>query len=320
MTEQKQKFHINSNGQPAPCTASERACPLGGEHFDSAADAAKAAVRKQVGTAIEGDITEPIELTEADMAVIDAALEKAGMSREELWGSYRYDFDPMTTGGLHPTRMLKKLAENPAALREEIDQAGDGRGAYFYKEFPHYADELADALPKKPVNELTEAFPQKEAQFQGEFYKGLNEARNNGLAGTPQLLHRLATRSADRAGLNNFEKVVATNKLTQKHWKQDLYPAPEAPATPEASRSLPAPSGASSRDDRDPNHYYGPWKGKVDMDVETPARSSSGPKELDPAMIEALKLKYLKKFKQPFDESGLSVPELLQMAQKGELD
>lgn len=43
-------------------------------------------------------------------------------------------------------------------------------------------------------------------------------------------------------------------------------------------------------------------------------------RELDPQMIEALKMKYLKKFKQPFDESGLSVPELLQMAQKGELD
>lgn len=42
-------------------------------------------------------------------------------------------------------------------------------------------------------------------------------------------------------------------------------------------------------------------------------------KELDPAMIEALKLKYLKRFKVPFDESGLSVGELLQMAQRGEL-
>lgn len=29
------RFHINNKGQPAKCTATERACPLGSEHFSS---------------------------------------------------------------------------------------------------------------------------------------------------------------------------------------------------------------------------------------------------------------------------------------------
>lgn len=68
---------------------------------------------------------------------------------------------------------------------------------------------------------------------------------------------------------------------------------------------------------RNPNHRYGSYAKKVEL--PTP-RGGSGPKELDPQMIEALKLKYLNKFKQPFDESGLSIPELLQMAREGQLD
>lgn len=49
-------------------------------------------------------------------------------------------------------------------------------------------------------------------------------------------------------------------------------------------------------------------------------RTSKGAKPLNPEIIEALKFKYLKKFKQPFDESGLSIPELLKLASTGQLD
>ena len=68
---------------------------------------------------------------------------------------------------------------------------------------------------------------------------------------------------------------------------------------------------------KNPRHPYGSFARKVEFeDIGGPRE----PKPIDPAIIEALKLKYLKKFKQPFNESGLSIGELLQMARKGELD
>lgn len=33
------KFHIDSSGNPGVCRATDRACPLGGEHFDKMGDA-----------------------------------------------------------------------------------------------------------------------------------------------------------------------------------------------------------------------------------------------------------------------------------------
>jgi len=314
------KFHLDKNGQAAQCKALKRACPLKGEHYDTYEEALRASSEQSHPG--RDDLTTRVDLSTEEVARLDAALTAAGMTREELYGSLRYDFDPLTTGGTHPTRLLRELANDPERLAEEIDQAGGGRGAYFYKEFPHYADELADALPPREVQDsLTEDFDTKEKHFKSEFYKGLDEARNNGLAGTGELLHRLATRSANRAGLNDYEKVVATNRLTQQHWKQDLYKHPEPARVPEVEAPHSETSAGSYEDHRDPRHYYGPMKGKVSLDVaEAPASSSSEPKELDPEMIEALKAKYLKKFKVPFDESGLSIPELLQMAQKGELD
>lgn len=77
-----------------------------------------------------------------------------------------------------------------------------------------------------------------------------------------------------------------------------------------------ATSTTNTTPDRDPRHPYGRRKNKEE---DKPTRGPSSPKELDPQMIEALKLKYLKKFKVPFDESGLTINELLQMAQQGEL-
>lgn len=36
------KYHIAKNGDARPCTATERSCPLGGEHYDSMKEAASA--------------------------------------------------------------------------------------------------------------------------------------------------------------------------------------------------------------------------------------------------------------------------------------
>jgi hypothetical protein len=51
----KTRFHISSSGKPEPCTATQRACPLGGEHFDSAQDAAVSLMRQALGAPLGAD-------------------------------------------------------------------------------------------------------------------------------------------------------------------------------------------------------------------------------------------------------------------------
>lgn len=44
-----QRFHLDKNGHAATCSATQRACPLGDEHYGSYEDAVKASVYKELG-------------------------------------------------------------------------------------------------------------------------------------------------------------------------------------------------------------------------------------------------------------------------------
>lgn len=82
------KFHVTKKGKAQPCTATERPCPLGGEHYDSMRDAAVAAARHPAA----GRMQRPASMTDEQWEDFEEWLEEDGVSRAE-YESYLAETD-----------------------------------------------------------------------------------------------------------------------------------------------------------------------------------------------------------------------------------
>lgn len=82
------RFHIASNGRPAPCTATQRSCPLGADapHFDSAAEAAQWSIRKELGMSQPVPVAAPepaaVDVRQLQQDMADAVAEQQDAARE----------------------------------------------------------------------------------------------------------------------------------------------------------------------------------------------------------------------------------------------
>ena len=289
------KYHTTKDGKLGMCSANVRVCPLGGEHYDSPKEWAEAQMQatREQQEKVNGD---------ADKALIPAAPVESIF--EEL---------------------QRKSAE---AKQRNVERAAHDELAALQAEAVRLAVD-PDWISATPEQAAMALAPERIAGNAHRFYDYLKE---QGLEDDTATREAAFTYAAKHYGVSYqrfYDAWLDERDLGQDHefWQdhgQHLGLAPLDATMYSFDKVTEANSSqsqvANSSDGRDPRHRYGAHGAKTLFEEETPTHQSNGPKELDPAMIEALKLKYLKKFKQPFDESGLSIPELLQMAQKGELD
>lgn len=276
------KFHITKAGRTEPCGATVKACPLGeANHYGSLQEAVQASIAGVTPTA-------PAEKKQTPAQAWKEWAVEGRESREKVPAEKR---DVLFSG------LLKSM---------ERDIRGAGIEGF-----------LSESGAPLDLTGLSDE----------EFAK-LREAHTKPVRLTPseqrEVNDRLSKLGVTQQEVEDYADgriVVVPKWRGQPHY---FHPSRHVAARGLA-QGLPCAYEAVAREyladkaesARNPNHRYGSYAKKVELPT---SGGSSGRKELDPQMIEALKLKYLKKFKQPFDESGLSIPELLQMARKGELD
>jgi hypothetical protein len=153
------KFHINKNGDAAACGATVKACPLGGEHFDSREDAEMARMNSQQEAFIKDAVSE--EASEQQPAKHAPIRRPAGLSDEE-WTKLRDDFSYyLKERGSTMNEYKDFLAETNSTFGDEFAKCDHGLTGYYTapEEMIHnwaehdvrkaktpYAEELADKL------------------------------------------------------------------------------------------------------------------------------------------------------------------------------
>jgi len=274
------KFHITKSGRTEPCGATVKACPLGEANHFDS-------LQEAANASLQGFVS-PAPAPKVNPAQAWKAWSADGGSRGEKV--------PAEQRAVLFSGLLKSMERDIRAAG--IEGFLDGGGL----DLPGLTDE--------------------------EFAK-LKESHTKPVRLTPTEQREIADRlEAMGVTQQEVEDYADGRIVTVPKWRGQphyFHPSRHIAARGLASNMVEAYTSVAreyladrAERDRNPRHYYGSYARKVDVFKE--GRTSSGPKELDPQMIEALKLKYLKKFKQPFDESGLTIPELLQMARKGELD
>lgn len=127
-------YHIATNGEPAECRATTRACPLGGEHFESQA-AANEAVRK---AGQQADIMRrPTEMDDDAWEAFDYELGDGGVSLDE-YKTYLEEID---------STMQAEWDKTPGdGNRKAFTMADDAFKHIRQKEKMRVAEPLAEAL------------------------------------------------------------------------------------------------------------------------------------------------------------------------------
>ncbi|MDP9821063.1 putative SprT family Zn-dependent metalloprotease [Nocardioides massiliensis] len=333
------KFHLAKDG-PAPCNATKRACPLGGEHFDTEEEAfdaydAAAASDQQVqpmGEAEARALTKQL-LAEHGLADVKVkftnstnSLGKCVFRQVRRFGSIHFETIPYA---IHLSRRWLQHGSREQAedtIRHEVAHAVAGSLAGHgpaWKEVARRLGATPEACATATAEEREAAHPYK-IQCEG--------CGDKHLFGSAPRSVRSCGRCSTKSGfdpttmftLYKEGQPVELDAMPRSYrgsylFVQEKYADEIAVANAERLGVEPDEAGFATNPVTNTCHYFGSTKALRNNEDE-PQREKKPAKELDPAIIEALKLKYLKKFKVPFDESGLSVPELLQMAQKGELD
>lgn len=351
------KFHISESGNPAPCKATVNACPRGGEadHYSTPQAARQAYEDAQADQLFKplpsrtayAPATERYKPSDV-LAKLRQWLNNVGLSRTavKLTTNQRESVTIRTnkwTGEAECFEVSQMWLLR--ANRKEVDEALE---AAVERTKPRTTDPRTGA----PLSEA-EQRETKYGTIAANYLRnaGLSEWRVqvqdtvNGRDGTlgaadyaakTILLQRNHLRTADRdAIISTIQHEAAHAKAGQGNghnhiWKHEAVLLGLSNPTAnsfgqESDRQLRAGTAkvkdmAGGGAARGPHRSQFVDRAKPQEVRQEEARERKAARALDPEMIEALKLKYLKKFKQPFDESGLSIPELLQMAARKELD
>jgi len=280
MPEKNRKFHI-ANGVVNPCKAELRACPYGAEDHFGTVQEANAALNKNGATAAP---KKKVSVSEAKKAWKEWS-EGKDLASEKV-----------------PAEQREVLWQGYLTSYER-DMRGTGVAA-FVAEGATPSESLTDT----EVEQLLEAQKKPMRLTSTEERKRDEAFKKYGV-----------TQSDVDAYVGKF-MVLTAPPLRGREW--DFHPTRQL-----AAHTLSIPNmadkyeyvamlTAQDREEQKRPDYRG-WKKAKVMEQKSPGRT---PKPLDPQMIEALKLKYLKRYKQPFDQSGLTIPELLKMAREGQLD
>lgn len=315
------RIHITASGKAAPCTASLRTCPRGGsdQHFDSMKEAVLAMAERGRGHGTPRQTS--ATLRTAFMAANEAFLTEHGAA-VNTFRNHRGEVEMIVSwknehGGTEQRTYAP--GDDIAAERGQAFATVEARVGRDQLAVWRQAQEEAIPCTQQEVNDL--AFEElRKAGLLSEGWTVAHGHQVNALAttfyGTKQIqFSKLWTPVLSREEMRDtITHEVAHAKVGTGHGHDETWQA--------AHRAM-GGSGEEKHHSEDPQQrvaYRERFKKFYPKGLKGGTRGGVGKKELDPAMIEALKAKYLKKFKMPFDESGLSVPELLQMAQKGELD
>lgn len=275
------KFHITKSGRTEPCGATKRACPLGeANHYDSFDAAAKAAITDGFR---ESDEQKEALAKQAETERITKWANSLNDKQLKLW----------TLGEKARGADLVELSRLSGMPLKQLEDEADCTG--FTRE--QYAALLVSNITDNP----------DKAENRAIAAEVMNKRNKSAEAGFPVLepVESVSTWGDKHPyGAVKKEWLRGDERLYVQHFAREY------------TNSL---NGVAYFDEMAKNN---PKKRKIakELAAEHREKAQKVAKELDPAIIEALKLKYLKKFKQPFEESGLSVGELLQMAAKGELD
>lgn len=274
------RIHITASGKAAPCTASIRDCPRGGS--DAHFDSLKDAVIEINRRAAEASKAKksPATLpTYTEWALLKTIYGQNGSSVKETRQSLPEAWQALVPETLDPNGAVAMWKTNEGYMRAEYQDPTSGK--------------------YRPLPELTTAMTYAHIARQARRVKGVDASMTDeealAVSGWGAFIEQAAKFQAEADA--HFDP----DTDDPRYWE-------------EKEQSSKSPS--TKADERDSRHRYG---GRGEKKEEEVPKTKQASKELDPAMIEALKAKFLKVKKIPFDESGLSIPELLQMAQKGEL-
>lgn len=275
------RIHITASGKAADCHANERACPRGGsEAHFDSMRDAVIEINRQAAEASKAKRSPATPPTYTEGALLKTIYDQNGSSVKEARQSLPEAWQALVPETLDPDGAVAMWKTNEGYMRAEYQDPNSGK--------------------YRPLPELTTAMTYAHIARQARRVKGVDASMTDeealAVSGWGAFIEQAAEFQAEADA--HFDP----DTDDPRYWE-------------EKEQSAKSPS--TEADERDSRHRYG---GRGEKKDEAPDHVARAPKELDLAMIEALKYKFLGKFKQPFDESGLSIPELLEMNRNGELD
>lgn len=310
------RIHITASGKAAPCTASIRDCPRGGsdDHFDSVKEAVIAIHKREVAASEQGE----------DNAAPTAPAEPFADERMNKY--YAEKWERLTRGA----SLLGLREATPGEMKEQWASFGRKNAdspyqrVFFAQEAYVHEGNLTQELVADPDWRSTLGYWEVSTEEVEAWAKHAYGGVGHHLASyAASALEMHPERTAEEVRDEALVYLIKRTSFGVRDGAEGTHMAPIPGGTrfdPDGE-PLPTKHDAERKEvpvERDSRHRYGA-QGEKNEEEDAGQRAKQAPEALDPAIIEALKLKYLKVFKMPFDESGHSIPELLQMAQKGEL-
>lgn len=347
------KYHITKAGKPAKCNATEKACPLGGEHYDSPKSAAQALMLVDTeGTREQLHGQETISLNEAEN-MARTLMDEHGLGRDWSFGFNKRkkaagiciytNWKLVGRGAVETGRIelseswtsVHSRAEVTNTILHEIAHAKAGSKAGHGPQW----QEMASQLGARPQACFTGSDEEKE-----KVYPWKSECPECGRTNyKAQAARRVSACGGCSNGKFQVRNILTWHKNGQEVDPYDMPPNyrteyasvrtnyAEEFAALDLERQVEPLQGEGYITSTDGGcHYYGAWNDKsndVDSqreantpdDPATPKKSQAQKDAEFREFLEVLRKMYIKKFGNDPEQDGIETPVLIKMFNDGEL-